>query len=82
MCRPIKSIGAHRRTLLPSACQSALNIVRRAFKGFDCSSLRTSSLCLVLRKSARRSWSSSVRTGRPVSGLTMDPLNGPLRGAP
>src|SRR5260370_165022 len=40
MCRPIKSIGTHRRTLLPSACQSALNIVRRAFKGFDCSSPR------------------------------------------
>ena len=65
-----------------SACQRALNIVRRALVGLVCSSGSRSSLCFALRKSALRSWSSCVKTGRPVSGLTIAPLNGPHRGAP
>ena len=78
----MKSIGAQRRTLDPSACQRALNTARRTLVGFVCSSGRRSSLCFALRKSALRNWSSCVKTGRPVSGFTIAPLNGPQRGVP
>jgi hypothetical protein len=73
----MNSIGAIRWIRALSACQRGLkNGLRpRSDSG------STISECLILRKSARRNWSSSARTGLPVSGLTTLPLNGPLFGA-